>query len=383
MFTQMGTVSTAPNNVDCQRTQHVFNQQNMTIPKTALLLDNESTVNYICNPDLVYNIHEVNYCYTVATNARTTSTCFKATLRRDILPLKKEMEAWFDPDGIANILALHIVWKHFRFNYTNWEGPHKQRNKFIVHQPNKKQLYFTMSSTGLYYADLKFLPPPTASTFVQTKLSNQNFPPTVTGRIEEFSKEEQDNARNAQEFPITYNNINNNQLEQNSQNCTEPELNAERKIRTVKEDALSLSFNKSSPKMLFITLIGEVILWSTTSPSIFNNLSPNRNVGLIHNLGNQELQHETFMITDAHGNEYDPEDGHFGADPNHAEVDTLSTAYSCPVSDTAGVSPPISDTNDFDANLTNFAPGHLDDSDDKPAHSQRDGDSVNNTEVDN
>ena len=81
MFTQVGTVSPTPNSINCQRTQHVFNQQNMMIPKAALLLDNKSTVNYICNPDLVYKIHKVNYCCTVATNVGTTSTCFKASLR--------------------------------------------------------------------------------------------------------------------------------------------------------------------------------------------------------------------------------------------------------------------------------------------------------------
>ena len=107
------------------------------------------------------------------------------------------METWFDPDRIANILALHIVQKYFRVNYTNWEGPKDQWNKFIVHQLNKKPLYFTMSSTGLYYANLKFLNPPTASTFMQTKLSILKFPPTIAERIKKFSKRDQEDARNA------------------------------------------------------------------------------------------------------------------------------------------------------------------------------------------
>ena len=88
------------------------------------------------------------------------------------------------------------------------------------------------------------------------------------------------------------------------------------------------------------------------------------------------------MISDAQGNKYDLEDEHFGEDPDHTNGDTLSTACSCPASDTAGVSPPISDTNDFDANSTSIAPGHLNNSDDEPAHSQRDDNSVNNTGVD-
>lgn len=121
MFTQVTTVSPINESIDCRRTQHLFNQQNMTIPETALLLDNESTVNYICNPDLVYNIRKVQHCCIVATNTGQTLTCYKASLRPEIMPLKEEV--WFDPNGIANIVALHIVQAQFNVNYSNWSGP--------------------------------------------------------------------------------------------------------------------------------------------------------------------------------------------------------------------------------------------------------------------
>ena len=478
-----------------------------------------------------------------------------------------------------------------------------------------------MSSTGLYYADLKFLPSPMASTFMQTKLNSLKFPPTVAERIQEFSKRDQEDARAAREFQITYNNISNkrllkldnsgqvtnlpvtrdhlliadyiwgknvhsikgktvtltikhvapppslprrianhyrnitlcvnvmfvcgikflltvsrhldlvtmeyiadkkcdtyvkaieticttyarrnffvtaifadpefkslenyldrthrrigytnfNQSEQNSDARTEPELNvsgedkhvkdAELKIRTIKEGARSMrstiSFFKRIPKILLIILIGAVVFWSNASPSRFNNLSPSRidfnriidykkhcrfkfgdyvqatekvtntvnkfrTVGAIaghptgnaqgtrlfyslrsgrpisrnggtklpvadhvidriHDLADRESQPETFIITDAQGNKYDPEDKHFDEDPDYAEGDTFSIASSCPQSDTTGVSPTIYNSNDFNANLTNTAPGHLDDSDDKPAHTQCDDDSISNTGVD-
>ena len=196
MFTQVGTTSPTSDAVDCRQTQLLFNQQNMMIPATALLLNNKLTMNYICNPDIVYNIHGINQCCTVATNTRTTSTCFKGSLRQDILPM--EEETWFDPDRIANILALHIMQSHFKIDYTNWKGTQNDQNKFIVHWPNKNPLHFIMSETGLYYANLKFLTLLTASTFMQTKLSNLKFPPTVAEQLEKFSKRDQEDARNAQ-----------------------------------------------------------------------------------------------------------------------------------------------------------------------------------------
>ena len=68
MFIQVTTVSPINDSIDYRKMQHLFNQQNMTIPNMALLLDNKSTVNYACNPDLMYNIHKVQHCCIVATN---------------------------------------------------------------------------------------------------------------------------------------------------------------------------------------------------------------------------------------------------------------------------------------------------------------------------
>ena len=46
---------------------------------------------------------------------------------------RSKRETWFDLDGIVNILALHILQKYFRVNYTNWEGSKDQWNKLIIH----------------------------------------------------------------------------------------------------------------------------------------------------------------------------------------------------------------------------------------------------------
>ena len=55
------------------------------------LLDDCSTINIICNPHLVTNIHEVDQRYIISTNAGTGSTNLKATLKSSILSMKEEV----------------------------------------------------------------------------------------------------------------------------------------------------------------------------------------------------------------------------------------------------------------------------------------------------
>ena len=132
---------------------HLFKQDHQMIQDAWLLLDDCSTINIICNPHLVTNIHEVNQRCIISTNAGTGSTNLKATLKSNILPMKEEV--WFDYNGIANIIALHSIQDHFRVSYSNWFG--SDRNAFVVIKPDNTKMKFTMSRKGLYYTDTSSL----------------------------------------------------------------------------------------------------------------------------------------------------------------------------------------------------------------------------------
>ena len=147
--TAVKTAITVDYNRISDRTAQLFNQDHQMIQDLWLLLDDCFTINIICNPHLVTNIHQVNQRCIISTNTGTGSTNLKAALKLCILPLKEEV--WFDYTGIANIIALRSVQENFRVLYSNWFG--SDRNAFVVLKPDDTKMKFIMSRKGLYYTD--------------------------------------------------------------------------------------------------------------------------------------------------------------------------------------------------------------------------------------
>ena len=56
--------------------------------------------------------------------------------------------AWYHPDGIANILSLAEVRKHFHVTYDS-----SQQNEFVVHKPDGTTKQFVQSDRGLFCLD--------------------------------------------------------------------------------------------------------------------------------------------------------------------------------------------------------------------------------------
>jgi hypothetical protein len=78
------------------------------IPKNWILLDNQSTVNVFCNKDLLKNVRKTDRRMTIMCNAGATVRSMIGEL--DGYP----GEVWYNPNGIANILSLSDVEKHYR-----------------------------------------------------------------------------------------------------------------------------------------------------------------------------------------------------------------------------------------------------------------------------
>jgi hypothetical protein len=106
--------------------------------KKWILLDNGSTVDFFCNPNLVTNIHTTTETLEVSTNGGKLFTNQKATV-------PNYGEVWYNPKAVTNIFSLSEMEKKHRITYDS-----TKEKAFTVHLPNK-EVKFSKSSNGLYY----------------------------------------------------------------------------------------------------------------------------------------------------------------------------------------------------------------------------------------
>jgi hypothetical protein len=113
------------------------------IPKTWILLDNQSIVNVFCNAELLTDIREVDIMLTIHSNAGSSDTRWMGTLRGF-------GDVWFDPNGIANIVSLGDAEdRGFGITYDTRNG-----SAFYLTNPTTGTVrIFRRSAEGLSYSD--------------------------------------------------------------------------------------------------------------------------------------------------------------------------------------------------------------------------------------
>ena len=108
------------------------------------MIDSGSTVNIIANKDLLHDVHKAERPISVQCNAGTVLLTEKGYLGDYPVPV------WYNPKGVANIMSLNSVAKHYRVTMDS-----QQENAIKLHKSDGSKIYFTPSSNGLYKYALK------------------------------------------------------------------------------------------------------------------------------------------------------------------------------------------------------------------------------------
>jgi hypothetical protein len=103
-----------------------------------LVLDSASTLNMVCDPDLLHDIHNVPIGINVRCNAGQVTITRQGYLGDFPEP------AWLHAEGVVNILSFYIVQRHYHVQYDN-----HIKDAFLVTGPNGIKVPFRPVGKGL------------------------------------------------------------------------------------------------------------------------------------------------------------------------------------------------------------------------------------------
>lgn len=110
------------------------------IPDTWILADSCSSVDIMSSRELLHDIHNVDAPLTLHCNAGTVTISQQGYLGDYPEPV------WYHPEGIANILSLRNITRHYRVTLDS-----KSNNALRLHQDDGSVIDFYPSKTGLYH----------------------------------------------------------------------------------------------------------------------------------------------------------------------------------------------------------------------------------------
>ncbi|KAG7373144.1 hypothetical protein IV203_033868 [Nitzschia inconspicua] len=159
------------------RLAQLFAQRYGKIPRSWMLADSCSSVNIISDPDLLHGIHQAEYPLILHCNAGSVTLT-----QQGYLPGFPE-PVWYHPNGIANILSLQSLTKHYRITMDSATS-----DGLRLHKADGTTFDFRPSDTGLYYIDSKsFTDPQRMWTLITT----------VKERASRYTKRQLEDAQRA------------------------------------------------------------------------------------------------------------------------------------------------------------------------------------------
>ncbi len=132
-----------PTSNGAEDTEIILQQSNSPLPKGWIILDSASTVCMFSDALLLHGIHTVAQPLTVRCNARNTTTNMMGYNANIPEPIS------YNRKGIANMLLLERLQKHFHIAYDN--SPH---DRFTMDLGYGTILHFETSKNGLYRLNL-------------------------------------------------------------------------------------------------------------------------------------------------------------------------------------------------------------------------------------
>jgi hypothetical protein len=159
-----------------------LSQAENPIPKWALVLDTGSSNNTVRNEHMLTNIRRVKKGITSLSNGGSTFYTHKGNFQN-------LFEAWFDPDGLANILSLSLLSTVCRVVYDSTDT-----GAFLAHFPDGKVWTFEKSDNGLYYYDTTDDP-----NFSNDEVTDYCLISTVEGNEKRYHRREVEAAKKAGE----------------------------------------------------------------------------------------------------------------------------------------------------------------------------------------